>query len=132
MKLPVAFFDSKMIGDILQRMQDHRRVESFLSTSTLGMLFGAFNVMLFGGILAYYDLRIFALFVAGTALYAGWALLFMKRRAILEYKRFDQAAGNQSSLVQLLNGMQETRASASNGSRRFTRARTRRTPAKAN
>jgi ATP-binding cassette subfamily B protein len=119
MKLPVAFFDSRMVGDILQRVQDHSRVESFLSTSTLGMLFGAFNVVLFGGILAYYDLRIFALFAGGTALYVGWALLFMKRRAILEYKRFDQAAGNQSSLVQLLNGMQEIKLNNSERRRRW-------------
>lgn len=119
MKLPVAFFDSKMIGDILQRIQDHDRIETFLSTSTLNMLFGAFNVVLFGGILAYYDLRIFTLFAVGTALYVGWALLFMKRRAILDYKRFDQASGNQSSLVQLLNGMQEIKLNNSERRRRW-------------
>lgn len=74
---------------------------------------------MFGAVLAYYNLRIFLLFAGGTALYAGWVRLFMKRRALLDYKRFDQAAGNQSSMVQLMQGMQEIKLNNSERRRRW-------------
>ena len=119
MKLPIGFFDSKTTGDILQRIQDHSRIENFLTSSTLNILFSAFNIVIFGAILAYYNWLIFAIFILGTGLYVIWALLFMKKRAALDYKRFDQAAGNQSSLIQLLNGMQEIKLNNSERRRRW-------------
>jgi ATP-binding cassette subfamily B protein len=119
MRLPIAFFDSKMTGDILQRVQDHNRIEALLSSTSLTVLFSAVNLMIFGLILAYYDLMIFAIFVLGTALYAVWVQLFMKKRAVLEYKRFDQAAGNQSSMIQLISGMQEIKLNNSERRRRW-------------
>ncbi len=119
MRLPVAFFDSKTIGDLLQRLQDHDRVESFLSASTLTMLFSVVTVALFGVVLALYSQAIFAVFVVGTGLYLLWVLAFMKRRAKLDYQRFDQASGNQSSIVQLINGMQEIKLNNSERRRRW-------------
>ena len=119
MKLPVAYFDSKTIGDLLQRVQDHDRVEAFLSSATLNILFSAVNVIIFSLILAYFSWTIFAVFVIGTAIYMAWVLIFMGQRKALDYKRFDQASGNQSSMVQLLNGMQEIKLNNSERRRRW-------------
>jgi ATP-binding cassette, subfamily B, bacterial len=119
MKLPIAFFDSKMTGDILQRVQDHNCIEVLLSSATLTVLFSSVNLIIFGMILAYYDLMIFTIFLIGTALYAVWVQLFMSKRAVLDYKRFDQASGNQSSMIQLINGMQEIKLNNSERRRRW-------------
>lgn len=107
MKLPIGFFDTKMIGDIMQRIGDHRRIEEFLTSQTLSTLFSFINILIFGAVLAYYDFTIFWVFIAGTILYIGWILIFMKRRRELDYKRFQQASDNQSNLYQLITGMQE-------------------------
>ena len=119
MRLPIAFFDAKTTGDLLQRVNDHERIEVLLSSSSLMVLFSAFNIVAFGLILAYYDLRIFALFAGSTLLYAIWVRAFMKRRAILNYKRFDQASDNQTSMVQLIQGMQEIKLNNSERRRRW-------------
>lgn len=119
MNLPISFFDTKTTGDLLQRVQDHRRVETLLTGSALSVLFSAVNMIVFGAILAYYDFRIFFVFVVGTALYAFWIKAFMRRRAILEYRRFDEASGNQSSMVQLIQGMQEIKLNNSDRRRRW-------------
>ncbi|MGV3586435.1 MAG: peptidase domain-containing ABC transporter [Adhaeribacter sp.] len=107
MKLPLGFFDTKMIGDLLQRIGDHKRIESFLTSSTLSVVFSFVNLLIFGVVLAYYDLKIFGIFLFGSLLYATWVLVFMKRRRDLDYKLFDQMAANQSNLIQLISGMQE-------------------------
>jgi len=107
MKLPVGFFDTKMIGDLMQRIGDHRRIENFLTSETLNILFSFFNLVIFGAVLAFYSWTIFGIFLLGSALYIGWILLFMKKRRELDFKRFQQAADNQSNLYQLITGMQE-------------------------
>ena len=119
MNLPIGFFDTKTTGDLLQRVQDHRRIETLLTGSTLAGLFSAVNLVVFGAVLALYDPAICALFAGGTALYALWAWLFMRRRAMLEYRRFDEAAGNQSSIIQLIQGMQEIKLNNSERRRRW-------------
>ena len=106
-RLPLRFFDTKMVGDILQRIGDHQRIESFLTGSSIGTLFSFVNFFIFGGILAYYDWRVLLLFVAGNSLYILWVTAFMKYRRELDIRRFAQAAGEQSSLIQLVTGMQE-------------------------
>lgn len=107
MKLPIGFFDTKMIGDIMQRIQDHNRIESFLTSSTLNILFSMVNLVIFGVILAIYDSLIFMLFLMGSILYFLWIYLFMKKRRELDFKRFAQLSENQSNLFQLITGMQE-------------------------
>lgn len=107
MKLPVSFFDTKMIGDLLQRIGDHKRIETFLTSSTLNIIFSFVNLVIFAIVLGYYDLKIFAVFFIGSALYIAWILIFMKKRRDLDYKRFDQMSSNQSNLIQLITGMQE-------------------------
>lgn len=104
-KLPLSFFDSKMIGDLLQRIEDYNRIERFLSTSTLNILFSRFNLVVFGAVLLFYNATIFLVFFSLSSLYIVYSLLFMKKRAELDYKRFQQFSNNQSSLIELINGM---------------------------
>ena len=107
MRLPMAFFDTKMVGDLIQRIDDHERVERFLTAQTLNVLFSAFSFVIFGCVLLYYNLVIFLIFLFGSALYAAWVFLFLKKRRLLDYTYFEQRARNQSKTMQLLNGMQE-------------------------
>ena len=107
MKLPIAFFDIKMIGDLLQRIQDHTRIENFLTSSTLNILFSMVNLVVFGIVLAIYNMTIFGVFLLGSALYIIWINLFLKKRRELDGKQFAQLSSNQNSLVQLITGMQE-------------------------
>ena len=107
MKLPIRFFDTKMIGDILQRITDHRRIESFLTSSTLNIIFSVFTFAVFSVVLAIYDWIIFLVFLIGSGLYVAWITLFLKKRRELDFKRFAQMSENQSTLIQLVTGMQE-------------------------
>ena len=107
MKLPLRFFDTRMIGDIMQRIGDHNRIESFLTGSSVATLFSFVNFFIFGWILACYNPVILGIFLAGNTLYVCWVLVFMKYRRELDIRRFAQAAGEQSSLIQLVTGMQE-------------------------
>ncbi len=107
MKLPMSFFDTKQIGDLLQRMDDHDRVERFLTSQTLSVLFSVFSFIVFGIVLLYYNLGIFLIFLLCSLLYALWIVLFLKKRRLLDYEYFEQRALNQNKTMQLLNGMQE-------------------------
>lgn len=107
MKLPMNYFDTKLMGDLLQRIEDHRRVEQFLTSSSLSLLFSFFTFLIFGIVLAVYNLYIFGIFFFGTAIYAGWIMRFLKRRRLLDYKYFEQAGRNRNITYQLIGGMQE-------------------------
>lgn len=107
MNLPIAFFDTRMTGDILQRINDHKRIEQILTTSSLNVLFSMVNLIIFGLVLAYYNLSIFGIFLMGSVLYFLWIIIFLKKRADLDYKRFSQVSQEQSKVIELINGMQE-------------------------
>ncbi|MBS1650815.1 MAG: peptidase domain-containing ABC transporter [Bacteroidetes bacterium] len=107
MKLPISYFDTKMTGDIMQRINDNHRIESFLTGSSLNTLFSLFNFVIFSGVLAWYSLKIFLVFCIGSVFYFVWITFFLKRRADLDYKRFQQSSQNQSKVMELINGMQE-------------------------
>ena len=107
MRLPMRFFDTKLMGDLLQRIEDHRRVEQFLTSSSLSLLFSFVTFVVFGIVLAVYDRLIFTVFLVATLIYAGWILLFLRKRRELDYAYFEQAGRNQSVTYQLINGMQE-------------------------
>ena len=107
MNLPISFFDVRMTGDIMQRINDHHRIERILTTSSLDVLFSLINMVIMGGVLAYYNLKIFAVFFVGSLLYFVWVTLFLKRRAKLDYKRFSEVSQEQSKVIELINGMQE-------------------------
>jgi ATP-binding cassette subfamily B protein len=107
MNLPISFFDVRMTGDIMQRINDHHRIERILTTSSLNVLFSLINMLIMGGVLAYYNLKIFAVFFAGSFLYFFLVVLFLKRREKLDYKRFAEVSQEQSKVIELINGMQE-------------------------
>jgi ATP-binding cassette, subfamily B, bacterial len=107
MQLPMSYFDAKMTGDLLQRIYDNERVERFLTSSSLQTLFGLANLLIFSFVLLFYSPLICAIFMVAGVLYLLWIRLFMKRRRTLDYRRFERMAENQSSLIQIVNGMQE-------------------------
>ncbi|RKR09916.1 ATP-binding cassette subfamily B protein [Flavobacterium sp. 90] len=107
MNLPISFFDVRMTGDIMQRINDHRRIEKILTTSSINVLFSVINMFVMGGVLAYFNLQIFFVFFVGSFFYFGWITLFLKRREVLDYKRFAEVSQEQSKVMELINGMQE-------------------------
>lgn len=107
MKLPMSFFDTRTVGDILQRVQDHSRIQLFLTTTTLNTAFSAFTLVVFSGVLAIYSRSIFFLYLGGSVLYAAYVMLFLKRRKELDHQRFAELSRNQSTLVELVSGMSE-------------------------
>lgn len=119
MKLPLHFFDTKMVGDIIQRIGDHNRIESFMTGSSFTTLFSFFNFIIFGFVLAYYNLAIFVIFFIGNILYVLWVYAFMKYRRELDVKRFAQASGEKSNLYQLITGMQEIKLNNSETQKRW-------------
>ena len=119
MRLPMEYFDTKMTGDILQRINDHSRIRDFLTNSSLNMLFSIFNIVLFSIILILYNLKIFGIFIVGSSLYFLWVWLFMKRRAELDHKQFAQQSAHQSNVIQLVTGMQEIKLNACEQQKRW-------------
>jgi ATP-binding cassette, subfamily B, bacterial len=107
MKLPVSFFDTKLIGDLLQRIADHHRIETFLTSSTLNILFSLISLFVFGIVLAIYNIWIFLIFVFASSLYVAWILLFLRKRKEIDHRRFSRLSDHQSALIQLITGMQE-------------------------
>jgi ATP-binding cassette subfamily B protein len=107
MKLPVSFFDTKMIGDLIQRIGDHRRIESFLTSSTLNILFSLVNLFIFSIVLFIYNINVFLVFLLGSALYMAWVIIFLRKRREIDNRRFAQMSDNQNNIIQLITGMQE-------------------------
>ncbi|MEQ5791345.1 peptidase domain-containing ABC transporter [Muricauda sp. NFXS6] len=107
MNLPIAFFDTRMTGDILQRINDHKRIEQILTNSSLNVLFSMVNLVVFSFVLAYYSLQLFVIFLAGSFLYFLWITIFLKKRKDIDYMRFSQISQEQSKVIELINGMQE-------------------------
>jgi len=107
MRLPVRFFESKITGDILQRLADHQRIEVFLTESLVNFLFSAVTIVIFSIVLAIYNHTIFFIFFGSSLLYALWVTLFLSKRKVLDYKRFEASSRNQSAILQIVNGMQD-------------------------
>lgn len=107
MNLPIAFFDTRMTGDILQRINDHKRIERILTTSSLNVLFSMVNLVVFSFVLAYYSVTLFGIFLLGSFFYFLWIVIFLKKRKDLDYKRFSEVSQEQSKVIELINGMQE-------------------------
>lgn len=107
LKLPISFFDSKKTGDIMQRIGDHSRIQNFFTGTTIGIFFSFLNFFVFAIVLACYNLNMLLIFIAGHALYVTWVLLFLKVRRELDFKHFDRASRNQSSIIEIISGAQE-------------------------
>ncbi|SNR22787.1 ATP-binding cassette, subfamily B [Flavobacterium sp. ov086] len=107
MKLPISYFDSRMTGDIMQRIGDNRRIEQLLTGSSLNVMFSLLNLVVFSFVLVFYNLQLFLVFLIGSIVYLAWILFFLKKRKELDYKRFSQVSNEQSKVMELINGMQE-------------------------
>lgn len=105
--MPLQFFDSRMTGDILQRIGDHGRIKNFLLGNSIRIVFSLVNFLVYLCILAYYNMTVLGIFVAGNALYVAWVSFFMRYRRELDIKRFSQSAIEQSKMIQLVQGMQD-------------------------
>jgi ATP-binding cassette subfamily B protein len=119
MSLPVAFFDTKLTGDILQRIEDNNRIEEFLTSASLNIMFSFFNLVVFGIVLAVFSFKILALFLTGSILYILWVSMFMKSRARLDHQRFKQMSVSGNKLINIVNGMQEIKLTQSELSMRW-------------
>lgn len=119
MKLPISFFDTKKSGDILQRMADQKRIEVFLSSYSLTFIFSLVNLAVFSTILFYYNRTVFVVFFVGSAASLTWVFLFLKKRKDLDYRLFDQMSSSQTSLIQLITGIQEIKLHNSEKTKRW-------------
>lgn len=107
MRLPMSFFDSRLTGDILQRINDHQRIERLLTQTSLSTLFSLFNIVIFSAVLIIYSIKIFTIFVIGSFIYLSWIFIFLKRRKEIDHQRFLHISLEQSKVIELINGMQE-------------------------
>lgn len=119
MSLPLGFFDSKNTGDLLQRISDHKRIESFLTNSSLSVLLSITNIFVFGIVLAVYSTTIFLIFLVSSVLYIGWIFFFLKMRKEVDYRAFQQLSDNQDSLIEIIHGMPEIKLQGSQLKRRW-------------
>jgi ATP-binding cassette, subfamily B, bacterial len=104
-RLPIGYFNEKAVGEVMQRVEDQKRIETFLSTHLTAILFALANLVIYTFIFALYDMTIFGIFVGATVLYLGWISLFMKKRRQYDFKRAKIAEQEQNKLVQMVQGM---------------------------
>lgn len=107
MKLPMSFFDTKLLGDLLQRIGDHTRVQNFLTGQVLNIIFTFLSFLIFGVVLFFYNSLIFIIFIVGSVCYGLWITSFLKKRKLIDYELFEQQAKNQNKTYQLVTSMQE-------------------------
>ena len=103
----MSFFDTKLMGDLMQRMGDHSRVNTFLTQQTLGIVFSLFTFVVFSIVLLSYNWLVFTIFMFGSVLYGGWLVLFLRRRKVLDYELFEQQAINNNKTYEFITSMQE-------------------------
>lgn len=118
MGLPIAYFDTKLNGDILQRIDDNGRIESYLTSSSLAILFSLFNFIVFGVVLGIYSMKVLLVFIAGTALYILYVTLFMPARERLDNIRFMQMSEAGNRMINIVNGLQEIKLAGNEASNR--------------
>ena len=118
MRLPIGFFDTKMTGDLMQRIGDHRRIEAFLTSSSLSILFSLVNFVVFGVVLLLYNVTIFLIFLVASINYILWIIIFLKKRKEVDYQRFQEMSQNQNTLIEMIQGMQEIKLQTSERKRR--------------
>ncbi|MGB0524558.1 MAG: peptidase domain-containing ABC transporter [Flammeovirgaceae bacterium] len=119
MKLPLGFFDAKNLGNIMQRMGDHSRIESFLTSQSLSILFSLVNLVVYSFVMFTYSIEMYGIFVISSVLFALWVVAFLKKRKELDYKNFNESANNQNATVGLIQGMQEIKLHTCEKQRRW-------------
>lgn len=116
----MGFFDTRITGDLLQRISDHKRIERAMTVSSLNILFSIFNLIIFGMVLLYYNLWIFVIFLSGTILYILWIILFLNKRKILDYQTFLLQSEEHTKNIELINGMQEIKLNNAEKTKRWS------------
>lgn len=119
LKLPMSFFDTKLMGDLMQRMNDHSRVNTFLTQQTLNITFVIFTFVVFSLVLFFYNKLVFVIFLLGSILYGVWMTLFLKRRKVLDYELFEQQAINNNKTYEFITSMQEIKLQGCEQRRRW-------------
>ena len=119
LKLPMAFFDEKLMGDLMQRIGDHSRVQSFLTNQVLGMIFTILCFVIFGIVLLVYNKLIFGVFIVGSIVYGLWITTFLRRRKILDYELFEKQSINQNRTFEFITSMQEIKLQDCENRRRW-------------
>ncbi len=107
LKMPFVFFETKTLGDIFQRIGDNSRIESFISNSFFSIIISSLNLVIYTGIMAYYNYKILLVFLTGNLAYILWILAFMKKRREFDHEGFKLASENQNSLLQLFTGSRD-------------------------
>ncbi|MFL5382212.1 MAG: peptidase domain-containing ABC transporter [Longimicrobiaceae bacterium] len=119
MKLPLSFFDTRTVGDILQRIQDHTRIQQFITAGTLNVIFAFFTLLVFSGVLGVYNPLLLGVFAAGSVLHVAWVMMFLGRRRELDFQRFSELSSNQNALVELVQAMPEIKVANAEQQRRW-------------
>lgn len=119
LKLPMSFFDTKLMGDLLQRINDHSRVQNFLTGQVLNIVFTIVSFIVFGIVLLIYNRLVFGIFVFGSICYGLWISLFLRKRKVIDYEMFEQQAINQNKTYQLITSMQEIKLQGCEKRRRW-------------
>lgn len=119
MRLPISFFDTKLTGDIIQRMTDHNRLQGFVTTVLLNTSFALVNFLIFSTIIATYSFTLFLIFILGSIVYFLWILLFFRERKKLDYAQFELSAKNQNAVMEIIQGMQEIKLNNAERRRRL-------------
>nr|BFF39742.1 peptidase domain-containing ABC transporter [Tenacibaculum mesophilum] len=118
LKLPILYFETRNTGEHLQRVSDHNRIQDFVSSSTFNMVYSIVLFIVFSCVLAFYNKEIFIVFIIGAIAYVGWTF-FLKKRAELDFRRFDELSQSQTSLVQIINGVKEIKVNNSQRKNRW-------------
>src|SRR5690606_19189715 len=125
LQLPINFYERKMTSDILNRINDHNRIQEFILNSFLGIIVSGISFIVYGILLAYYDYKLFLFFIAGTLLYMIWILLFLKRRRKLDVTYFDSNIVNQNEIMQIADSSVEIKVNNLQQSKRWDWERSR-------
>jgi len=112
MKLPIGFFDQRLVGDIRQRIEDNVRIQNFLTTNLISMSFGLLTFLIYSVVMAIYDIKILAIFYLGSLTYILWIVLFLKQRRDLDFRRFKESVNDQNKVFEMITGMQEIKLNA--------------------
>ncbi len=107
LKLPMSFFETKLLGDLLQRMGDHSRIQNFLTNQVLGVMFTMLSFFVFGVVLYIYSKVVFIIFIIGCIIYGVWIALFLNKRKVLDYQLFEQQSISQNQTYQFITNMPE-------------------------
>ena len=107
LKLPMSFFDTKLMGDLMQRMNDHSRVNTFMTQQTLNIMFSMLTFIVFTIVLFFYNKLVFSIFLIGSVVYGVWMTLFLRRRKVLDYALFEQQSINNNKTYEFITSMQE-------------------------